>query len=279
MKDFLDGFENDDLGASKPLATAAELRANAHITNGGEKAMTACIKCGGSGQTRWGPCFRCEGKGRITVRSAAASKAKVTREQNLIERRVQFHADHAAEMAYITKRAGKGSSFYASMAEAVETYGHLTERQLAMVQADIAKDEAFWAAKRAEKAAAAPVVDMSAITALFDTAKGNGVNKLVWRANGLTISPSRELGTSELWVKDTNQGAWVGKIAAGKFQAFRAATDKTLPMLCEIATNPTAAAKEYGRETGNCCVCGRELTDPVSMANKIGPICAEKWGL
>jgi hypothetical protein len=34
----------------------------------------------------------------------------------------------------------------------------------------------------------------------------------------------------------------------------------------------------YGRATGNCSCCGRELTDPASIAAGIGPVCAEKYG-
>ena len=37
-----------------------------------------------------------------------------------------------------------------------------------------------------------------------------------------------------------------------------------------------AAALRYGAETGRCCDCNRLLTDPVSKANGIGPICAAK---
>jgi histidine ammonia-lyase len=37
------------------------------------------------------------------------------------------------------------------------------------------------------------------------------------------------------------------------------------------------AAAAYGKATGTCSCCGRELTDPVSIANGIGPICADKW--
>ena len=36
-------------------------------------------------------------------------------------------------------------------------------------------------------------------------------------------------------------------------------------------------AKDYGRRTGNCCMCGRRLTDPVSVANGIGPICEDNF--
>jgi hypothetical protein len=36
-------------------------------------------------------------------------------------------------------------------------------------------------------------------------------------------------------------------------------------------------AKAYGRQTGSCCQCGRELTNESSIAAGIGPICAGKF--
>lgn len=36
-------------------------------------------------------------------------------------------------------------------------------------------------------------------------------------------------------------------------------------------------AKAYGRVTGTCCVCSRRLTDEMSIAEGIGPICASKF--
>lgn len=36
----------------------------------------------------------------------------------------------------------------------------------------------------------------------------------------------------------------------------------------------TAFGKAYAKESGNCYVCGRLLTDPVSIEDGIGPICA-----
>lgn len=38
-----------------------------------------------------------------------------------------------------------------------------------------------------------------------------------------------------------------------------------------------AAAKEYGKLYGMCCICGRTLTNEESIAQGIGPICAEKF--
>lgn len=37
-------------------------------------------------------------------------------------------------------------------------------------------------------------------------------------------------------------------------------------------------AKAFGMETGMCCVCGIFLTDPKSVADGIGPVCAKNNG-
>lgn len=48
---------------------------------------------------------------------------------------------------------------------------------------------------------------------------------------------------------------------------------------CNLATLATAEqAKAHGMETGWCICCGADLTDPVSVANGIGPVCASKRG-
>lgn len=40
------------------------------------------------------------------------------------------------------------------------------------------------------------------------------------------------------------------------------------------AADLMVAATDYGKRTGRCGICGRELTDPASIAAGIGPICA-----
>lgn len=42
---------------------------------------------------------------------------------------------------------------------------------------------------------------------------------------------------------------------------------------------PLDEAKKFGQIYGVCCVCGRTLTDEISIANGIGPICAGKFSL
>lgn len=49
--------------------------------------------------------------------------------------------------------------------------------------------------------------------------------------------------------------------------------------LQRFAYDPIGEAEKYGKATGNCCFCGRALTDPTSTENGYGPICAVKYGL
>lgn len=49
-------------------------------------------------------------------------------------------------------------------------------------------------------------------------------------------------------------------------------------VLARIAENPMDALVAYGRRTGVCGVCGRKLTDPESVEQGIGPVCASKVG-
>jgi len=44
-----------------------------------------------------------------------------------------------------------------------------------------------------------------------------------------------------------------------------------------IEADPRSAVVKHGKQTGICGICGRELTDPDSIAAGIGPICAAKF--
>lgn len=48
-------------------------------------------------------------------------------------------------------------------------------------------------------------------------------------------------------------------------------------ILDAIAVDPKAAMARYGHEIGRCGICGRTLTDPESIENGIGPVCAERF--
>ena len=276
---FEDDFSDASFDAPKPT-TQEEIRKNAHITSGGEQALVACVKCGGSGMTRWGACFRCKGKGRIGVRSAAASKAKITRERNEQERRIEFAQTYSAECAYIHKRADKGSTFYASFEQKLSEYGTLTENQLAVVHKDMAKDAEFFAKRKAEREAAAPIVPTAGIQALFDRAPVKLVKDPIFRTTEITIKQAKpnSQNPGALYVYDTDTRDYLGKIVGGKWSAKWGTKDVT-EALQKVAADPTTEAIAYARKFKACCCCGKALYNPVSVLAVVGPICGPRWGL
>jgi ribosomal protein S14 len=71
--------------------------------------------------------------------------------------------------------------------------------------------------------------------------------------------------TSNLYAKELIDGSFeyvTGAITVVRREGVRMTLDE---------------AKAYGRKTGQCCDCGRELTNPVSIKAGIGPICAGKY--
>jgi hypothetical protein len=173
--------------------------------------------------------------------------------------------------------ASTWSSFANSLVAAWETYGSLTPKQEAAAMSMMAKCKAKEEWKAAPKAA----VDMTPIHRMFDSAKAAGLKKLAYRAEGLIITPAQESGKNPgaLYVRTAGRKDYQGKLMNGVWSPIAATEAGVLEALLKIAADPSQAAKDYGRRTGQCSCCGRELTDPVSIANGIGPICAEKWSL
>ena len=122
---------------------------------------------------------------------------------------------------------------------------------------------------------------------LFDTfkaAKARGLRRLTMRFSGVIVKPSKDLGS--LWVLSATekvegdyglQPKYLGKITPNRLDSRL--SDEVKAVLLEAASDPLTAAVRYGKETGACSCCGRDLTNPESIAAGIGPICREKYGL
>lgn len=50
-------------------------------------------------------------------------------------------------------------------------------------------------------------------------------------------------------------------------------------LLDEFTTNPVKVAVLHGKLTGNCCFCQLPLSDPRSLHQGYGPVCADHWHL
>jgi hypothetical protein len=84
-------------------------------------------------------------------------------------------------------------------------------------------------------------------------------------------------GVIRFYSVNTNDGiCWVAIHASDERHNIKGRARHQV--LDAIAVDPRAAAILFGHETNHCGRCGRELTDEVSRANGIGPICAGKLG-
>lgn len=73
------------------------------------------------------------------------------------------------------------------------------------------------------------------------------------------------------------QNVWYGRIDTDGTTTI--GNEWVLDFLRDFAQDPINKAREYGKETGNCCFCGKRLTHDRSVENGFGPICAENYGL
>ncbi len=165
------------------------------------------------------------------------------------------------------------NEFTASLHASLNRWGTLTQNQI----------NAWYRgqAARAATEAKSGEADLSRIREMFDAATSSGFKKPVYRAEGLkiTLAPATGRNAGALYVVEIEDDAYQGKVEGVTFKAVREAKGDTLSRLQTIARNPMEAAVRYGRQTGRCSCCGRELTNQVSIDAGIGPICAQRFGL
>lgn len=119
---------------------------------------------------------------------------------------------------------------------------------------------------------------LTAIETLFHkVAMSGGITRPSLRAAGLVfkLAPAHGRNAGAIYVNDIATDVYLGKIHNGNFVI----PARYLDIVHAIAKEPQIHAIKYGRATGHCSICGRQLVDPVSVHNAIGPICADKLGI
>lgn len=252
-----------------------------------------CMSCAGTGVYRGvrvnqpeSKCFACNGKGShkkdhwevMKDKKARAAKSKRTREDNIEIACANFHAANP-QVAGIFAAHASWNRFVANVRSEMQA-GKMPNAKAIEIMMDIdRKSKERDALRQAERDALAVKLDYASIVQMFETAMTNGLKRMSYRAEGFVMTPAAKTGRNPgaIYVKRV-EGGYLGKVIAGKFHAGHGVTAEDTEKLLKIAANPLEAAKAYGKLTGKCSCCGRQLTDHVSIALGIGPICAEKWG-
>lgn len=257
-----------------------------------------CPACRGSGQFRSytgrivGQCFKCKGKGKRFFKTSSAERAQ-KREQAAAkreEKQAEIHAKavawleaNPAEREWLLEGKLRGFEFAVSMYQALQQYGHFTERQEAAVRSATAKSaerKAQWAAEKAAREEGAAVLSMAKIRAGFDSAIQHLKRPKLRIADiQFSLAPASGRNAGCIYVVRASDDTYLGKITQeDKFITSRDCNATDSETVARVAADPKAAAEAHGHEYGQCSCCGRELTNPESVARGIGPICAERWG-
>ena len=113
----------------------------------------------------------------------------------------------------------------------------------------------------------------SLVKKMYDAVKSPN-RKFTVRLPGITISTvTKGANQGALYLFENN--SYVGKITQnGDLKAT--ITEDTKNLLEDANENLLQLAKIYGHETGECSICGRTLSDPLSIQMGIGPQCLKR---
>ena len=166
------------------------------------------------------------------------------------------------------------NSFAASLVEQYNKRKTLSEKQTFAAVAMLAKIKQ----KQADRKSNMFSLDVSKILAVLDKADPAMKTPKIRVGDFVFSKPaphSRNAGS--LYIKQL--GEYIGKVTGGYYLPVGSVSKDTVAEIQEICKDPMESAVAYGRRTGNCAVCARELTVKESIDRGIGPICAEMLGL
>lgn len=296
--DFFSDMEDDDVGevgaervGKKPSRFEKRMPTDRAETLYSER----CRKCGGTGTYRGNSnygseCFACNGKGVLTfktpkaVRDANKIKSAQRKERKLEENLAKVESEYPAIAAW-----WKDSTFQFAidLREKARKFGSLTPGQITAALKCAQKfgdaQKALELQREAQVTAAAPV-NIQPILNAFARAKSKGLRfpkmYLLGGAVKLCFSraPDHGKNAGAVYVKhSTNDGTYLGKIADGKFFASRECDDDMKHAVEAACADPENSAIAFGKKFGVCSCCGRDLTDPDSVARGIGSVCADNF--
>lgn len=190
----------------------------------------------------------------------------------------------------------KDRMFAADLLRAAQRYGRLTPNQTPWVAKLIerARPVSHDLPGLAPAATVHSLGDFQPVIALFGRAAQHlkyPKIRLLCGSTPIVLSVAGERSKAPGMVNITGEGqypnrAWYGRIdpANGQWDKPRGSYEgdfgeQLRATLVQLASDPAGTAAVYGKLTGNCCFCQRELTDARSVTAGYGPVCADHYGL
>ena len=184
-----------------------------------------------------------------------------------------LQSEEHKKILYALREIMTWNSFAESLIEQIATRGSLSEKQMFAASAMLMKIKQ----NKEEKQSNIVSIDLSNVKKIFDKAH-EAIKSPKFRVDNMVLSRAPDSGVNAGAIYVKVDGEYAGKVTGGYWLPCRA-PEGTLEKLQEVAKDPLGSAVAYGKRTGNCSACGRDLTNHGSIEKGIGPICAERWGL
>ena len=174
--------------------------------------------------------------------------------------------------------------FASSLVSQFKSKGYLSSKQWPFVHKLYEKTQVK--AAPVDTSTQPKIENLSSIVTLFDGAKENGLKfpkiRFGHEDHSIVLSVAGPQARMPGTINVVCDEVWVGRVTRdGAY--LKSSRDESpinvVEVLTKLAENPVEEMELYGKRTGNCCLCGRELTNHTSIDRGIGPICIQKWGL
>lgn len=178
---------------------------------------------------------------------------------------------------WIQRAESKLNSFAISLGNQLTSKGGLTQGQVDAVIRAADRDRQY-ELEVSQRQASAPAADVGPVVECLQKAVDNGLKAPKIRLGKYRFSLAKpdSKNPGAIYVKDKG-GEYLGKIQMGRLQLMPRYRDQEEEVL-KVTADPVNQAIAYGKEYGVCALCGRDLSDPISVERGIGPICAERFG-
>lgn len=184
-----------------------------------------------------------------------------------------LQSEEHKKILYALREIMNWNSFAQSLVEQIINKGSLSEKQMFAASAMLMKIKQ----NKEDKQSNIVSIDLSNVKKIFDKAH-EAIKSPKFRVDNMVLSRAPDSGVNAGAIYVKVDGEYAGKVTGGYWLPCRA-PEGTFEKLQEVAKDPLGSAVAYGKRTGNCSACGRDLTNHGSIEKGIGPICAERWGL
>lgn len=197
---------------------------------------------------------------------------------------IKSHLSDKEACDIINANPDQTNSFARSLARDYAAYGRLTTNQIPYMHKFALE---MVTEKEEPQDEGALTLDLTAIWQMMDKAGetlkfpkinfelDNGRMRL-HRATEQSRTPGAIMVTDGVgW-----SGMFYGRVHTnGTWEPSRDCPDWVTDSLKKLSEDPAGFAAAYGKKTGNCCFCSRDLSDERSLGVGYGPVCADRYGL